>query len=1023
MMVYLKKPLKGERHMFKNMKIGLRLGICFSIILIMLVVIGFYSLKQLSNVNKEVKFLSEDAFPGAIQAYEVINNLNIAARAIRNILLSTDVKTIQEERDRITAVGKDNSELLEKLKNSAVTDKEKELINSLSTVRASYLTLQSEMISLGISGKKQEAVTILMNEMRTVQTNYINIISEIISNKNTQVQESANTAQKIYNTAFNINLILGIAAILLSAVLGFIVTRSITNPVNECLDIADKVSRGDTDINFTTTSSDETGVLLDKLKTMVDNIKAMVKDANLLSVAAVEGKLATRVDASKHQGDFNKILKGVNDTLDAVIGPLNVAAEYVDRIAKGDIPQKITDNYNGDFNEIKNNLNQCIDAINLLITDSDMLSKTAVEGKLAIRADAARHQGDFRRIIQGVNDTLNTLVGLIDCMPTPVMTIDRDYNILYMNEIGASLGGRRAKDLAGTKCYDHFKTSDCKTMKCACSQSMISGTLSKSEANAHPGSLNLDIAYSAVPIKDKNGAVIGAFEVVSDQTEVKAAIKKAEKIAIYQSQETAKLVEGLEKLARGDLNFRLKVEEGDNDTEKVREVFEAIIIVVEQATDAIRRLIADADMLSKAAIEGKLATRADATKHQGDFGKIVQGVNGTLDAVIGPLNVAAEYVDRIAKGDIPQKITDNYNGDFNEIKNNLNSLIDALNEITNGAKEIANGNLMVTLKERSSQDELMRNLAAMVATLTGVVNNVRSSSDNVASGSRQLNDSSQQMSEGASEQASSAEEVSSSMEQMVSNIKQNADNAQQTEKIALKAAQDAREGGNAVLETVSAMKEIATKISIIEEIARQTNLLALNAAIEAARAGEHGKGFAVVATEVRKLAERSQTAAGEINKLSASSVEIAEKAGDMLAKIVPDIQKTAELVSEINAASNEQNAGAEQVNKAIQQLDKVIQQNASAAEEMASTSEELSSQAAQLQDAIEFFKVEGGSARSSFGSKEKNSRRSGAPIIVKHSAATSKASTRKGGNGQNYEGVHIDMSGGMDNLDNEFERL
>jgi methyl-accepting chemotaxis protein len=1009
--------------MFKNMKIGLRLGMCFGVILVLLVISTSYSMKQLSNMNKDVEFLSEDSFPQAIQANEVINNLNIAARAIRNILLTTEAKTIQEEKDRIAEVGKTNSELLEKLNKSAVTDKEKELIGSLSTVRASYLTLQSEMVSLALSGKKQEAVAILMNEMRTVQTNYINIISEMISYQDADVQDAANNAQKIYNTAFNINLILGIAAILLSAVLGFIVTRSITNPVNECLDIADKVSRGDTDINFTTTSSDETGLLLDKLKTMVDNIKAMVKDANLLSVAAVEGKLATRADASKHQGDFNKIVKGVNDTLDSVIGPLNVAAEYVDRIAKGDIPQKITDNYNGDFNEIKNNLNQCIDAINLLITDADMLSKTAVEGKLATRADAVRHQGDFRKIIQGVNDTLNTLVGLIDCMPTPVMTIDRDYNILYMNEIGASLGGRRAKDLAGTKCYDHFKTSDCKTMKCACSQSMISGTLSKSEANAHPGSLNLDVAYSAVPIKDKNGAVIGAFEIVSDQTEVKAAIKKAEKIAIYQSQETTKLVEGLEKLARGDLNFRLKVEEGDNDTESVKEVFEAIIIVVEQATDAIRRLIVDADMLSKAAIEGKLATRADATKHQGDFGKIVQGVNNTLDAVIGPLNVAAEYVDRIAKGDIPQKITDNYNGDFNEIKNNLNSLIDALNEITNGAKEIANGNLMVTLKERSSQDELMRNLAAMVSTLKGVVNNVRSSSDNVASGSRQLNDSSQQMSEGASEQASSAEEVSSSMEQMVSNIKQNADNAQQTEKIALKAAQDAREGGNAVLKTVSAMKEIATKISIIEEIARQTNLLALNAAIEAARAGEHGKGFAVVATEVRKLAERSQTAAGEINKLSASSVEIAEKAGDMLAKIVPDIQKTAELVSEINAASNEQNAGAEQVNKAIQQLDKVIQQNASAAEEMASTSEELSSQAAQLQDAIEFFKVEVGSARSSFGSKEKSSRRSGDPIIIKHSAATSKASPRKGGNGQNYAGVQIDMSGGMDNLDNEFERL
>uniref|UniRef100_UPI00048DAA4E methyl-accepting chemotaxis protein n=1 Tax=Desulfocurvus vexinensis TaxID=399548 RepID=UPI00048DAA4E len=191
------------------------------------------------------------------------------------------------------------------------------------------------------------------------------------------------------------------------------------------------------------------------------------------------------------------------------------------------------------------------------------------------------------------------------------------------------------------------------------------------------------------------------------------------------------------------------------------------------------------------------------------------------------------------------------------------------------------------------------------------------------------------------------------------NIRQNAENARETEKIAVQSAQDAEAGGKAVTETVAAMKDIADKISIIEEIARQTNLLALNAAIEAARAGEHGKGFAVVAAEVRKLAERSGSAAAEISELSSSSVEVAERAGTMLTRMVPDIRRTAELVQEISAASNEQNSGAEQINKAIQQLDQVVQQNASASEEMASTSEELSSQAVQLQQTIGFFRLDG----------------------------------------------------------------
>jgi methyl-accepting chemotaxis protein len=316
------------------------------------------------------------------------------------------------------------------------------------------------------------------------------------------------------------------------------------------------------------------------------------------------------------------------------------------------------------------------------------------------------------------------------------------------------------------------------------------------------------------------------------------------------------------------------------------------------------------------------------------------------------------------------------------------------------ADRIARGDLTVTFENKKVETGVYASMKVMAERLREVVGEVLTASNNVSVGSQQVSSTTEEMSQGATEQAASAEEVSSSMEQMVSNIRQNADNAQQTETIARKAAQDAQDGGKAVTETVGAMQEIANKISIIEEIARQTNLLALNAAIEAARAGEHGKGFAVVAAEVRKLAERSQIAAGEINNLSASSVEVAEKAGEMLARIVPDIQRTAELVSEINAASNEQNSGAEQINKAVQQLDQVIQQNSAATEEMSSTCEELSSQAEQLYETIGFFKI---------GDKAATGVRAIAPVKdQKHAAFHTKA--RPGADGSHGKGIVLNMA-------------
>jgi methyl-accepting chemotaxis protein len=348
------------------------------------------------------------------------------------------------------------------------------------------------------------------------------------------------------------------------------------------------------------------------------------------------------------------------------------------------------------------------------------------------------------------------------------------------------------------------------------------------------------------------------------------------------------------------------------------------------------------------------------------------------------------------------------------------------------AGAVADGDLNQTIPSASNDEigDLMKSLNVMVEKLRQIVAEALTAARNVSAGSQELSASAEQLSQGATEQASSAEEASSSMEEMASNVKQNADNANQTEKIAAQSAKDAEASGVAVGRAVNAMQTIAEKITIVQEIARQTDLLALNAAVEAARAGEHGKGFAVVASEVRKLAERSQAAAAEIGTLSTESVKVAQEAGGMLSKLVPDIKKTAELVQEITAACREQDVGSAQINQAIQQLDKVGQQNASASEQVSSTSEELASQAEQLQSTISFFRIE---------HAIRNERAAPAPIDravgqLRAKAATMAAADRgpkkpapvrkparalKAANGG---GFAFDMHDGEDDRDADFQR-
>jgi methyl-accepting chemotaxis protein len=668
----------------------------------------------------------------------------------------------------------------------------------------------------------------------------------------------------------------------------------------------------------------------------------------ILRVASAlqQGRLAERARSDQFEGGDRSIMESINGMLDAVIRPLNVAAEYVDRISKGDLPPKITDSYNGDFNEIKNNLNACIDNINALVTDAAMLAKAAVEGKLATRADATKHQGDYRRIVEGVNNTLDALVGHIDSMPVSAFIVDRDFGIRYMNKTAANIAGLSPQAAIGTKCYDHFKTPHCNTDRCATGQCMQRGKPVTAETDAHPQGKHFDISYTGVPVKDVEGRTIGGLEIITDLTAVKAAARLAEKQAAYQATEVERVVINLGKLEEGNLNVETAIAAADEDTRFIAENFGKISGALNRTVSAIRGLVGDAETLAKAAVEGKLATRADATKHQGDYRKIVEGVNNTLDAVVKPIQAVSSVVGRIAAKDLTARVDGDYQGDFAQLKQDINKMAVDLQESIRMFSQETQG-VSASAEELTAVSQQMAGNAEETATQANVVS-------------------------AASEQVSgNVASVASASEEMQASIREIAKNANESARVAKNAVSVAHSTNETVKKLGESSQEIGNVIKVITSIAQQTNLLALNATIEAARAGEAGKGFAVVANEVKELAKQTAKATEDISqKIEAiqgdtkGAVKAIEEIGTIINQINDIANSIASAVEEQTVTTNEIGRSVTEASKGVGDIAKNIAGVAVAAEnttqgaaDTQKAAQELSKMAARLQTVVSEFRI------------------------------------------------------------------
>jgi methyl-accepting chemotaxis protein len=698
------------------------------------------------------------------------------------------------------------------------------------------------------------------------------------------------------------------------------------NLQNNVVGTMKKIAAGD--LSTTVKPMDAHDEIGPALITMTNAINALTADTKMLAKSAIEGKLDTRADASKHQGDYRAVIEGVNGTLDAVIGPLNVAAEYVDRISKGDMPKKITDNYNGDFNEIKNNLNNCIDNINALSTDANILAKAAVEGKLDARSDATKHMGDYRKIMEGVNATLDAIVG--------PLTVSAG----YMDRI--------AKGDIPPKITDQYN-GDFNKIKnnlndCIEALTGLQGDLSSTITAQKAG--DMDARCTA---KNLQGAYLELAKGVNQSLDA-ITVPVMDSVSI------------MGEYAQGDFTNEMRVLPGKQ-------------IVLTNGLNGIRTnvlaLITDANMLAKAADEGKLKTRADANKHKGDYKKIIEGVNATLDSVVVPVNEALRVSKGYATQDFTTRVDPNLKvpGDWLAFKEALNNIgIAVSTAVTNIGTQVTD--LAAGAEEANASVEEVTAGAGQVARNTSAVSvNVEKS----MAGIEQVQKAMEDLSRTIQEVATRADVTAKLVQDTTSYSKEGMDLARKTENGMQGITKSSNDVNVIILEIKGQMDKISEIVSLITDLANQTNLLALNAAIEAARAGDAGRGFAVVATEVKSLAVESRASAEKIAEMINNLQTQTNSAVDAVAssntgvkqgsealhetlnsftKIVESIDQVSKNISDVAAAAEEQAASVEEVTASVNEVGGLMQSTAKESTDAAAASEESAAAIDQISKVI-----------------------------------------------------------------------
>jgi len=865
---------------FYNLKIGTKLMSGFIIMALIAATIGVVGILNLQTIDKADTAMYEEDAVGLSYIGKAV--LDFEVLRANTINLGMNGKNKNDYTSQIQEAYKSLNDNLTKYEKTIAADDNRKEFNNLKSLSANYKSIIDKIAGLISSNQNEQAANMLDSEAAPQAKSIDDSFDKIADINAAQAKQTSDRNAATANKAIMIMIIAMAIGIAASIILGIFLSSIISKPIKKLQDAANKISNGDLKVNLKIDTKDEVGILAQAFDKIVQSLNNLITDANMLAKAAVEGKLDTRAEASKHNGDYRKIVEGVNNTLDAVIKPLSFASSYIQILAEGGNLEVIKNDYKGDFAVLIDNLNNVRNSLVVLLEESGKLVNAAANGNFSARGDAGKLKGGYTDIVKGINQTLDTVVNkvqwyesILDSVPIHLSVTDMDMNWTFINKSLEEFLRIKRKDVIGKQCSE-WNAEICKTQNCGIAR--LKNNQMQTLFDQQGKNYKVDTGY----IQNVNGEKVGHIEVIQDVT---AQLRSGN----YQKAEVKKLSDNLKLLSEGNLKLSYDVAAADEYTKVERE----------------------------------------------NFLEINNNLSNAMDKITGYINEISQVLNEMSKGNLQVAIESDYMGDFVEIKDSLNNIIESLNE---------------------------------------VMGDIGNAASQVASGSSQVSDGSQELSQGATEQASSIEELTASIEEIAAQTKQNAVDANQANELAINAKDNATQGNGQMKQMLSSMAEINESsaqiskiIKVIDEIAFQINILALNAAVEAARAGQHGKGFAVVAEEVRNLAARSANAAkettalieGSINKVQAGT-KIANDTANALNSIVEGVNKAVVLVGEIATASNEQATGVAQINKGIEQLSQVVQTNSATSEEAAAASEELSSQAEMLKNMVAKFKIKDG---------------------------------------------------------------